>query len=372
MREQNSAIWSIGTALPPYRITQERVLRFMLEYYPDDAGLKRRLSYVYRRSHIDYRNSCCADFADDSATVSGEGKLFLREEPETGQRMRAYEEWIGKLVFGAVRQALSRQEVFGAEHITHFIMVTCTGFCAPGADLELFEKLGLRREIRRLQIGFMGCQAALPALQTADSICRADPDAVVLLVCAELCTLHFQRQPTEENLIINSLFGDGAAAVLVARPTQGGARALCHLDRFASQLVPDSRDLVTWKIGDRGFRMGLSLETPAVLSRVLPEFVSALIEGAGLQQSSIDFWAIHPGGRAILDAAEKALALGPQALAVPREVLRLYGNMSSPTILFVLERILERAGDGQVGLALSCGPGLNLEGLLWRRETDHG
>ena len=133
-----------------------------------------------------------------------------------------------------------------------------------------------------------------------------------------------------------------------------------------------SRDLVSWKIGDRGFRMGLSLETPAVLRRVLPGFVSTLIEGAGLQQSAIDFWAIHPGGRAILDAAEKALALEPRALMVAREVLRLYGNMSSPTILFVLERIVEQAQDGQVGLALSFGPGLNLEGLLWRRETAHG
>ena len=372
MREQNSAVWSIGTALPPYRITQERALRFMLGCYSDDASLKRRLHYVYRRSHIHFRHTCCADFADDSSAASGRGNIFLREEPKTGQRMLAYEEWVGKLVVNAARQALSRQEVFGAEHITHFIMVTCTGFCAPGADLELLEKLGLRREIRRLQIGFIGCQAALPALQTADSICRADPDAVVLLICAELCTLHFQREPTQENLIINSLFADGAAAVLVAGPIQGASRALCYLDKFASKLVSDTRDLVSWKIGDRGFRMGLSLETPAVLRRVLPGFVSALVEGAGLQQSGIDFWAIHPGGRAILDAAEKALALDPRALVVAREVLRFYGNMSSPTILFVLERILAQAQDGQVGLALSFGPGLNLEGLLWRRGTAHG
>jgi alpha-pyrone synthase len=372
MQKLNPAIWSIGTALPAYRISQEQALRFMLSCYPEDVSTKRRLHYVYRRSHIHFRFTCCADFTLDPAAKLARGDLYLLGEPGTGQRMRAYEERVGELVVSAARQAFSRQEVFKPEDITHLIAVTCTGFCAPGADLELVEQLGLRRDIRRLQIGFMGCQAALQALQTADSICRADPEAVVLLVCAELCTLHFQRQPTQENLIINSLFADGAAAALVSASTRGEATALCHLDRFASHLVPDTRDLVSWHIGDQGFRMGLSLETPAAVRRVLPEFVDGLVEGAGLQREAIDFWVIHPGGRAILDAAEKALALEPRALEAAREVLRMYGNMSSPTVLFVLERVLRQARDGQVGLALSFGPGLNLEGLLWRKGAGHG
>jgi predicted naringenin-chalcone synthase len=223
--------------------------------------------------------------------------------------------------------------------------------------------------VHRWQIGFMGCQAALQGLQAADAICRADPQAVVLLVCAELCTLHFQRQPNAENLVANSLFADGAAAVILSSAVDKTAAPLCGLECFSSYLAPATRELISWRIGDKGFQMGLNLEVPQALGALLPDFIEALLpNGAGAR---INAWAVHPGGRAILDTVQRVLGLEEAHLSASRAVLRQYGNMSSPTVLFVLDRLLAEQPQAD-GVALSFGPGLSLEGMRWRTRTTYG
>ena len=336
----------------------------MRDYYRADTHLERQLNYIYRRSHINRRYTCCADFTGETRPT--ERRIFSSGKPGTEERMRIYAEEISSLAAVACRNALDGQRPFAAADITHLIVVTCTGFYAPGPDLDLVEELGLKRQVQRLQIGFMGCQAALQGLQVADAIYRSDPGALVLLVCAELCTLHFQSEPTKENLIINSLFADGAAAVLIGG--EGEGEPLCRLKSFASHLVRETRETVTWRIGNRGYCMGLSLAVPAVIQRTLPGFVDDMLKDAALHRDEVDLWAVHPGGRSILDAAERSLQLEGLSLAGSRKVLRDYGNMSSATVLFALEQVLRDApASGCKGVALTFGPGLSLEGLVWER-----
>jgi len=287
--------------------------------------------------------------------------------------MQVYEDQVVDLATTAAQRALQQQQVFKPHDITHLIVVTCTGFFAPGPELLLIERLGLRPDIRRLQIGFMGCHAALQGLQTADTICRSDTRAVVLLVCAELCSLHFQYTPTEENLVVNSLFGDGAAATVVSRARHAMTPPSCLIDYFASHVYQDSQDTISWRIGDHGFRMGLALSNAKDLSGLVPAFVTALLKQHGWHQDDITLWAIHPGGRAILDVCERSLGLGPEALAGSRAILRDYGNMSSPTILFIMSHLLTTNPDASVqGMTLAFGPGIALEGMLWHRRNGDG
>lgn len=348
-----TGFWSVGTAVPEYRIEQLQVLDFMRDCYTTEQRTNRRLAYIYRRSQIETRYTCCPEFAARGRTTA---QHFGQRS--TAERMALYEEVAGELAVAAAEQALQAAP-YGAAEITHLLFVTCTGFVAPGPELTVIEKLGLRHDIRRLQIGFMGCQAALQGLQTADAICRADADARVLLVCVELCTLHFSSDPSEENLVVNSLFGDGAAAMVLA-----SAAAPCRLVRFASQLLPKRRELISWRIGDSGFRMGLDITAPAALHDGLPAFVDRLL--AGCARIEMVCWAVHPGGRAILDVVERSLGLVGDQLKPSRRILRDYGNMSSPTVLFVLQRLMA-GGQSGLGAMLSFGPGLSLEGMVWER-----
>jgi alpha-pyrone synthase len=347
-----TGFWGVGTAVPHYRIEQQQVLDFMRGCYRGDDRILRRLGYLFRRSQIEARYSCCPEFTEPGESEWSYGRR------STAERMVLYEQCAGALATEAAERAL-RVSPFAAADITHLVFVTCTGFVTPGPELEAVDKLGLQRDIRRLQIGFMGCQAALHGLQAADAICRADQAARVLLISVELCTLHFKSEPSEENLVVNSLFGDGAAALVL-----GAVEAPCHLLRFASQLVPEERELISWRIGDRGFHMGLDLAAPKALRGVLLDFVSGLVEA----REDMAFWAVHPGGRAILDVVERSLALGTEELAASRAILREYGNMSSPSVLFVLDRLLATGQTG-LGTMLSFGPGLSLEGMVWEQRN---
>lgn len=371
----HSVVWALGTAVPRFRISQERALGFMSACHAGEEATQRRLKAIYRRAQIDYRHSCCADFAftcADTPTDGGEPLLFGAEGgPGLTARMQRYERESVPLAQTAAMKAFEGAGASVARSdVTHLITVTCTGFFAPGLDLELVDRLGLSRSIQRLQVGFMGCQAALHGLQMADAICRADGSAVVLLVCVELTTLHFRRESDVVNLIINSLFGDGAAAALIIGAQRvAGGQALLSMDGFYSYVVPDTAEFISWRIEQEGFRMGLSAKTPGVLGQVLPDFVRRLLGPTGRSDSEVEGWAIHPGGRAILDAAADALTLPPGKLSTSREVLRCFGNMSSPTILFVLDRLVRTAANG---VALTFGPGLSVEGMVWTRGSRGG
>jgi predicted naringenin-chalcone synthase len=259
--------------------------------------------------------------------------------------------------------ALAEQAVadLGVAHIrdaSHLIVTSCTGFYAPGIDVQLVERFGLDPGIERTIVGFMGCYAAVSALKLARHIVRSDPRARVLVVNIEICSLHLQRPTDVAHALGLSIFGDGCAATLVSAEPVGLA-----LDGFASRLIPESTNEITWRIGALGFDMHLSLDVPRKISEALAQNPAALLGGAAA--SDIDVWAVHPGGRAVLDAVSDALALDSVALDESRRVLRAFGNMSSATISFVLARILRRGSElrDAVGCGLAFGPGMICESM---------
>jgi predicted naringenin-chalcone synthase len=245
------------------------------------------------------------------------------------------------------RLALNEQE---RSDITHVLVTCCTGLYAPGLDFEIVDHLGLSTDVERTMIGFMGCYAAINALKLARHIVRSDPKAGVLMVNLELCTLHLQETQELEQVLSFLVFADGAAASLITAHEQGFA-----LDSFRTVMVPGTRGLITWNIRGLGFDMLLSGQVPAELGRALHE--GELMS----ERDGIDLWAVHPGGRSVLDAVEKGLELPPDALSASREVLSCFGNMSSATVMFVLQRMMQQARPGQRGCAMSFGPGLTAE-----------
>lgn len=334
----------------------------MRAWHGGDRRTDRLLSGIYRASAIDRRHSVVRDFVDDDAG----GFLYDPQEreflvPGTARRNELYADESGKLASEAARDGLERA---GTEpsSVTHLITVSCTGFFAPGPDIELVERLCLRREVERYHIGFMGCYGAFPALRLARSICLAHPDAVVLVVSVELCTLHLQASNDSDSLLAGSVFADGAAAAVVGSTPGDGAELV--LDSFANTLVPGARDEMAWTVGDTGFEMKLSGRIPAVIECEARDALAPLLDKAGLAPDQVAQWAVHPGGRAILDRFESALGLEDGSLWASREVLRRYGNMSSATVLFVLERIISEGADNGPIAALAFGPGLAVESAL--------
>lgn len=342
---------AIGTANPAHDIHQAFVA-FAASSFTD--GRRRALfTRMAQRSGIAHRYSslCAAPTGSEAIDTSG---FFTRGRfPGTGARMEAY-----------AREAvvLARQAVLALaadlSGVTHLIVVSCTGFVAPGLDLQLAGSLGMRTDVSRMVIGFMGCAAAVPALRAADAIVRADPAARVLVVNVELCSLHLQECHDVETALSMLLFGDGATAALVTSEPTGIA-----MDAFHAVVLPDSAELITWTIGDHGFRMFLSGQVPV---RIQATLQAGIAEGGqngvlrGRQPGEIANWAIHGGGRTVLDAVASGLGLPDDALSVSRSVLHDFGNMSSCTIMFVLARMLAGGRSGP-GFAMAFGPGMVAE-----------
>ena len=337
----------VATALPSHEVHQT--------FVDFATGLLRgtRAAPVFdrlvRRSQIERRFSVMAPGADPSGVVDAAGLFRRGAFPSTARRMRLYEEHAGDLAVEAAT-ALGPE----ARHATHVIAVSCTGLVAPGLDLQLVARLGLDPSVERTVIGFMGCYAGVNALKAARHIVRSEPEARVLIVCVELCTLHLQETTNLEEVLSFLVFGDGAAAALVSAEPVG-----LRLDGFHAALLPEAADQITWRVGDQGFDMVLSGQVPASVGAALRGGRDRILDG--VEPEAVDLWAVHPGGRSVLDAVEAALALPPGALADSREVLRTAGNMSSATILFVLRRLMARAQAGQRGVGMAFGPGLTAE-----------
>jgi len=286
----------------------------------------------------------------DNDTHETQGSFYAGDAPTTLDRMTVYAREAPELAMAAI----DRLEHLG--DVTHLVVASCTGFTAPGLDQVIARRLGLAPTVERIVIGFMGCYAGVTALRTAGHIVRSDPVARVLVVAVELCSLHLQPTDKLERLLAMAQFADGAAAAIVT--SQGDGLAL---GESVSLTLEDSHDLITWTIGDTGFSMELSGEVPGRLADALaqPEVAGALANGTTV--AGMGAWAVHPGGKSIVDAVERGLALPPEKLEASRAVLHEYGNMSSATVLFVLQRLMEQRPEN--GIALAFGPGLAMEGL---------
>ena len=319
-----------------------------------EAGL---LDRMMQRSGIGRRFTVLSD----DATYRAEGSFYdTPVAPSTLERMAVYAREAPELALEAIGKLGNLGKV------THMVVASCTGFTAPGLDQVIARRLGLPPTVERVVIGFMGCYAGVTALRAAGHIVRSDPAARVLVLSVELCTLHLQPTDRLESLLAMGQFADGAAAALVTAEGPGLA-----LGDGLSLTLEDSHDLITWTIGDTGFAMELSGEVPGRLAETLSDEQVAGAVTAGRPVSAIDAWAIHPGGKSIVDAVERGLGLPPEKVAASRAVLQDYGNMSSATVLFVLERLMKERP--ATGIALAFGPGLAMEGLRFGwTESDAG
>jgi predicted naringenin-chalcone synthase len=279
--------------------------------------------------------------------------------PSTGTRMEHFEQFAPALAYRALDNLkLSAEEKRG---ITHVVVTCCTGHYAPGLDFEIMDYLGLDTSVERTMIGFMGCYAAMNALKVARHAVRSEPSSKVLILNLELCTLHLQETQDLNQILSFLIFGDGCAATLVSAENTGLA-----LDSFRTVLIPDTRDLITWRIRDLGFDMFLSGKVPVSIGKSLKTGWEEITAGASPQ--SIPLWAVHPGGQSVLDSVENALELPKSALMSSRDVLCRFGNMSSATLMFVLDHLMQRANPGERGCAMAFGPGLTAETLLFHAE----
>lgn len=364
-----SKIVSIGTAVPAFRHKQQDILQFMQHVYglaPDD---KRKLGFLYRQSAIDTRYSVIPDY---SKGVS-EWKFYPATEnlepfPSLEQRMVWYQKYAAPLSMYAIRDCLDGKLKPG--DVTHLITVSCTGMSAPGLDLQLMELLDLPRNAWRSSVNFMGCYAAVHALKVADALCRSDQHAKVLIVCTELCTLHFQREATMDNMASSLLFADGSAAALVTH-SENRLRGL-ELAGFYGEVISRGKQDMSWELSSTGFLMTLSSYIPELVEADFAAITQRALQYMGFSQEQIDHWCIHPGGKKILEAVVRSLQLPADALQTCADVLRQYGNMSSPTILFVLKKYLQQAlstsnaGNAAHLFGAAFGPGLTMETFVAR------
>ncbi|KHK96617.1 naringenin-chalcone synthase [Microbacterium mangrovi] len=363
-------IVAIGTAVPPTRVRQDRVRDFFAAQPGLDRLAQRRIRASFDAAAIDTRHTVLTQFAhlatpssvsdDGHAGVEFLGRDDVLARPTTGERNDAYTRLAPALYAEAARSALTDARLVPAD-VTHVVTVSCTGFFAPGPDYRLVRDLGLPDTVERYHLGFIGCAAALPALRLAARITAAQPGAVVLVVCAELCTLHIQSSADPQQIVASSVFADGAAAAVVTTAPPRGVASL-ELGRFATALTGEGESDMVWTIGDSGFTMTLTAEVPRIIGRE----IRAAVDGFLGADAAPDVWAVHPGGRSVLDRVEAGLELAPGAVDASRRVLRDYGNMSSPTVLFILRSLMGDPviGDGARVAALAFGPGLTVESAL--------
>lgn len=366
-----SSITAIGTANPAHRFEQSRIADFMvnaMQLAPYDS---RRLQAIFKASGIDYRYSVLEDYGlDKDYTFYANSKDF-EPFPSTAKRMAFFRENALDLSFKAVQNMLLTIPGFNLKDISHLIIVCCTGMYAPGLDIDLVKKLGLATSVQRTGINFMGCYGAFNALKVADAICKADETAKVLMVCTELCSLHFQKEPTDDNLISNALFADGSAAVLIEGKASASLRLT--LERFCNDLASEGEGDMAWCIGDLGFEMKLSTYVPAIIRSGILKLTGTLLDEIGKNLTDIRYFAIHPGGRKILESIEQALGISRSQNQPAYHILQQYGNMSSPTILFVLQEIMRELSTRDQEERILCfafGPGLTLESMIVKIEME--
>jgi predicted naringenin-chalcone synthase len=361
---------SLETAVPQTILVQQQA-RDVFASQPGLTRLGTRLvSTCFDSAAIDTRYTAVAELSLDARA---ENPQFFDPEtnrvlsPSTKVRNEIFATEATKLFVEAGKAAVAQAPGIDLDDITHVITVSCTGFFNPGPDYKVVRALGLNPAVQRYHLGFMGCYAAFPALKAAKQFCVADPAAVVLVICVELCSLHVRTSNDPDTIMGSAIFGDGAAAAVVtARELQGPEPAI-RLDHFETVLTPVGEEAMAWNIGDEGFEMVLGSYVPHIIEEHITGALAPLLARepslAGLPYRDITHWAIHPGGRSILDKVESKLELTQEQLVPARETLREYGNMSSATVLFVLKYMLERSVSEREEriCSMAFGPGLTVE-----------
>ena len=369
-------ILGIGTATPPQKIQQQHAAHLATNLIGDKAPAERTMQAIYRQTKITQRSSVLLDELDEGGFAQDFFQPAISSDdhgPTTQERMARYATEATPLAVAAVEKALAKADVAAAE-ITHLVTCSCTGFQAPGFDIGLMREFGLSTATSRTHIGFMGCHGGFNALRVAKAYAESDSRATVLVVCVELCSLHFQYTDNPEQIVANSIFADGAAAIVARSPKhplvpQGLGWQL--LDQ-TSAVLPETVDQMGWIIGDTGFEMSLSPEVPSLIGNTLPETMTAFLEQHNLTKEQITDWAVHPGGPRILLSVEQSLQLETDTLEMSREVLSQFGNMSSATIFFILESLFvqtkqtHRSGQPDTCVAMAFGPGLTTELALFQ------
>lgn len=355
-----SKIISIGTAVPAYCHQQTDILQFMQKVYAGSEADNRRLRFLYHHSGIQQRYSVLPDYS----RPANEWKFYPHSEglepfPSLEQRMAVYNRQAPLLSVDAIRNCLD--DVMNSNEITHLFTVSCTGLSAPGLDLQVMELMDLPKNIFRSSINFMGCYAAIHALKMADIICKADSNAKVLVVCTELCTLHFQREAAMDNITSSLLFGDGSAAALITGDAY--AHPGLTLQQFYSEVIAKGKRDMAWELSSTGFLMTLSSYIPDLIDEDFEGVVRRCAQHNNTDISAITDWCIHPGGKRILEAIGHSVQLQPQQLQPSYNILNDYGNMSSATILFVLKNIMKTKSNKTI-FSAAFGPGLTVETFM--------
>ena len=360
-----SKIISIATAVPQYKHQQTKIYEFADAIYSDNETDSRKLKFLYRHSGIDTRYSVMPDYS----AVADERQFYPKSEclepfPNLEKRMQWFADNATILSVNAVRDCIEGK--IKSDEITHLITVSCTGISAPGMDLEIMEAMNLPPNIFRTSVNFMGCYAAIHALKIADAICNNDIKANVVIVCTELCTLHFQKENSIDNITSTLLFGDGAAAVLV-KNNQAPEKGL-QIKNFFSDVAFKGKKDMSWQLSSKGFLMTLTGYVPDLVKEDFDILVNKALKNADIEKEAISHWCIHPGGKKILEAIEQSTGLNKEDLQYSYDVLRDFGNMSSPTVLFVLYKIFRELQDNQQRQATifsaAFGPGLTMETFI--------
>ena len=361
-----SKIISIGTAVPAYRHAQLNIQQFMQQVFAMNEQENRKLRYLYHHCGIDFRYSVIGDY---SRPIQ-EWKFYPQTEnldpfPSLEQRMNWFNRYAAPLSVDAIRSCLDGK--ISEDSITHLITVSCTGMSAPGLDLQIMELMDLPKTIYRTSINFMGCYAAIHGLKIADSICKSEPGARVLIVCTELCTLHFQREATADNIASSLLFGDGSAAVLVTNGSEAKKGFL--IEDFYSEVVTKGKKDMAWELSSSGFLMTLSGYVPELIEEDFDVLVERALNKRGKNKTDIQHWCVHPGGKRILESIQKSVGLAADELKASYHILKQFGNMSSATILFVLKNMMEdirhrKPVVPEWAMAAAFGPGLTMETFL--------
>ena len=357
-----SKIVSIATGVPPYKHNQSDICIFANNIYCDNETDSRKLKFLYRHSGIDTRYSVMRDYS----VLPSDREFYEKNEdlepfPCLEKRMKWYADHAAMLSVKTIESCIAGK--IDKKDITHLITVSCTGLSAPGLDLEVMELMELNMNIFRTSVNFMGCYAAIHALKMADAFCKNDAKANVLIVCTELCTLHFQKEYTVDNITSSLLFSDGSAAILVSGDNEQEGLTISH---FYSLIEAKGKKDMAWQLSSSGFRMTLTSYVADLIESSFDEITTKALVAGGLDKKEITHWCIHPGGKKILEAVHNSLGFTNGQLQYSYDILKQYGNMSSATILFVLKDMmsaLDKTRDNRI-LGAAFGPGLTIETFI--------